>query len=943
MDEREPLARFISDRSDAAFAELVRMNANLVYSAALRQSAGDAALAEEITQAVFVLLAKKAGGIKVPLAGWLIRATWFAAREARRSAARRQIHERRAALMRSEIASSESEPAWEGYAPLIDEALSRLREKDRQAITLRYLRGLSLREVGLALGLNEEAARKRVDRGINRLRANLAAKTTVPMASGLAMALTAHATQAAPIKLVETIVAAGSSAAKTSSVAALVHQVRSALFWAKAKMAAVVIAIIAVPAAGGSVLITKAILRNSASAPGAASLPLVSAPQGVADSQPTTETVNPEASVPGIIQLAQWDAYLDENGADTIRALCNPIDSQAQDYEAMTGNGAALRGAIAQMLAGNSGVFSASISMRIAREPVTGRLELASPGEYLQNDYPDDFSPAGANHPKLQGSFNINGNIHRLDDEHLLLHLRENVGEMPMDSMNSSTGAYKSYQMNYDGTLAVGDVIAFLSPVGRGFHLMALETFNARPWEVEYFRNQRITREWCIDGPDKFRRSADVARLWSSRATHPISQVSPKFTRTLDDKTVVKLVAISDLNHAPWCWWDAQGNPVYSDHLESLASYYSSGLPVGQFVACIEIDRPIDPPDSESSEIIPEHFVYDTFALSQSMPIGVAIGPWREIDRLKPGQKHHLKQNQYTIDVQLKTKNSNGTAIFYSYNGTHCDDIQLIYSNPQGQIGVEDSGDNSFASMEGGTTETGLWFWPSELRVMMRHRQWISFDGYATKPKIDAPESVTADELAIADKSVPQTEASGLQGKRKIWAAISPDRSTPLGAARAFLNAVQSGDESAACKLCCDPNNLEIGRSIEATVHLLHLGQKARAVAVANFGSEAFDQHRGSNLLLSDVENYLLGQHWIVQSDGSWTMYSAPTFWLRKQLDGNYLLDITVLNRQLPADSTGLEKNLKDLIALLSQKVSLDDLQPKLNEIDDLVNLLPQN
>src|SRR5688572_22596175 len=90
--DAELLRRYVESGSDAAFAELVRRHLNLVYFAALRQVAGDPHRAEEIAQAVFTDLARKARRLtgRATLAGWLHTSTRFAAGTARRAEAARK-------------------------------------------------------------------------------------------------------------------------------------------------------------------------------------------------------------------------------------------------------------------------------------------------------------------------------------------------------------------------------------------------------------------------------------------------------------------------------------------------------------------------------------------------------------------------------------------------------------------------------------------------------------------------------------------------------------------------------------------------------------------------------------------------------------------------------------------------------------------------------------
>ena len=162
MDDGQLLDEYRRDGSQTAFTALVGSYVNLVYSSARRQVA-DPGLAEDVTQAVFVLLAKRAESIRRPgaLGGWLIKVTRYAAWEAIRERGRRQYHEQQAAAMKDERIETGAEPAWETYAPVVDEAMSRLGEVERSAVTLRYLQGLSLRQVGEAMGLSEEAGSRR--------------------------------------------------------------------------------------------------------------------------------------------------------------------------------------------------------------------------------------------------------------------------------------------------------------------------------------------------------------------------------------------------------------------------------------------------------------------------------------------------------------------------------------------------------------------------------------------------------------------------------------------------------------------------------------------------------------------------------------------------------------------------------------------------------------
>src|SRR5580765_3424807 len=149
MDDLELLREYAVRKSEEAFETLVSRYADLVYSAARRQL-HNPSLAEEVTQAVFILLAQKAGQIRhgSVLAGWLYSATWFTARRALRNEQLRQRRESEAA-MDPLNSDPTAEPDWDDIAPLLDNAIMRLSEKDRDAILLRFFKQKHFKEVGL--------------------------------------------------------------------------------------------------------------------------------------------------------------------------------------------------------------------------------------------------------------------------------------------------------------------------------------------------------------------------------------------------------------------------------------------------------------------------------------------------------------------------------------------------------------------------------------------------------------------------------------------------------------------------------------------------------------------------------------------------------------------------------------------------------------------------
>jgi uncharacterized protein (TIGR03435 family) len=264
MEDWELLNDYATRNSEEAFRALADRYAGMVYHAALRQT-GNSHTAEEITQAVFIALAQKAGKItkQTVLYGWLFRATRYAVLNRLRKDDCRRRHEQEAVDMENPMQATAPDPVWEQIAPDLNDALELLPTADREAVMIRYFGDKSLKEVGQALGVSEDAAKKRVSRALERLRAIFVRRGIVLPAAALAAALAANSAQAAPIGLSSAIAAtAVAKAPAAASATALAKTVVKIMAWAKAKTVAIV-AVGVLCAAGTTTVTVRQIHRHS--------------------------------------------------------------------------------------------------------------------------------------------------------------------------------------------------------------------------------------------------------------------------------------------------------------------------------------------------------------------------------------------------------------------------------------------------------------------------------------------------------------------------------------------------------------------------------------------------------------------------------------------------------------------------------------------------------
>jgi RNA polymerase sigma factor (sigma-70 family) len=170
------LRRYIQNDDRSAMDELVRRHIDMVYATARRQLQRNEHAADDVTQAVFMLLLRKAKSVhRGQLAGWLLQTTRYACANARKILARRVLHEMQAAEQRTEAVVF---PTNNPLLLNLDKGIAALRAGEREVLILKYLEGRELTDISTLLGITQIACRKRITRAIDHLRRRLSPKAT---------------------------------------------------------------------------------------------------------------------------------------------------------------------------------------------------------------------------------------------------------------------------------------------------------------------------------------------------------------------------------------------------------------------------------------------------------------------------------------------------------------------------------------------------------------------------------------------------------------------------------------------------------------------------------------------------------------------------------------------------------------------------------------------
>jgi len=225
---------------------LTERHHRMVYNTCLRALGGAVGLAEDATQAVFVILARKAKTIRNTrgLARWLFRTAGFVAGHMRREESRRKRREERAAALDEVTRELQSEVSWwTGVEEVVYDAISRLGAPYQEAVVLHYLEGMPQKDVAAQLGCSEAAVSKRITRALAKMRGTLVRRGVGVTAAALASYLAQETVQAASTGLAATCTATAlAPAVEAATVAAgpvgIANAATRAMMLMRAKIAA---------------------------------------------------------------------------------------------------------------------------------------------------------------------------------------------------------------------------------------------------------------------------------------------------------------------------------------------------------------------------------------------------------------------------------------------------------------------------------------------------------------------------------------------------------------------------------------------------------------------------------------------------------------------------------------------------------------------------------
>ena len=701
MTDRELLDQYARHGSRDALNELAARHLDWVYSAALRQVGGDAHLAEDVTQAVFLVLARKARSIDrtAVIGGWLFRACRYAAADARRQAARRTRIESRAAMMRPEptttgIDDHDQALQWARLTPVLDESLARLRQSDRDAVILRYYQGKSHGEVGVALGVSEEAAKKRVARAVDKLGAMLRAKGVGDLApAALPVLLTTQVTTAAPTGLLATA---------SPGASAIAQAVVAGMTWTKLKLVGAIAAMFVVALPVG-LLVTHAMARDRAPAPrgeGSAA---------VAGGSP--------AAVGATTEVVRWHAVLDTRRAGDFLELGSPEPTASVGFTARR--------------------FGAGSLMEILRRGVSSGAVAVAPQEVHWLEPGDSVDTLNTSAKLADGVqlISLNGQF-KLEQAPGAVKLSGKY-EAPFFHVNQDTQSL----IQLDTKLTAGEAVVFIGPEAdaqgvRVRPVLVLQAVACTPDAAPFLRALTSGSDFVTSGPEGMLKQAQLAVTLKQVARR--APASGNWAIAFTGGVTARLLAVGEPAKRPHVWWDGDGRPVAADPYWHTASI---GNGVKEYAAVVEF---LVLPGTKGGITSRRAFVpVDLSSGTPRVVCGVGVDAWKTLGKL---DDQPLQAEGFTFTLDKKRDvfpNSRNPQTSIAVKHTAGPDVEVMLDaigNSGKRVKPQNGEWSAHVRMPNEILDFAYGTFPIAAKdvrafvVMTRPREWKTIEGFALEP-----------------------------------------------------------------------------------------------------------------------------------------------------------------------------------------------------------------
>ena len=930
----------VKDSPDAApFASVVQDHIGWVYACA-RRHLGDASLADDAVQAVFMALWQKRKHLAAnakPIGGWLLRATRYACNDLRKINRRRDHHERKAAAMRREETRSSDEATESKTEQLLalDAAMQKLSTAERDILVARFFQSHTAGAVAQQWQISEAAAEKRISRAVAKLRGIMARKNTSMDSMALASLLTGGA-GTAPSELLGTVLQGITGNAPLSLTAT--HAARHIAFHTVHIPAIATAAVVAI-AVGVAAVVPVLLTARHASKKTSPAL-TVSAPQAVAAAS--------SAAGNGILTCVAYEMLVQKDFAWAIKTGGKLISGKPGGVQAYNISARVVR---ALALAQSSG----------------GRIVLGSRLNWLSRPLPiqlgrSNYAPAPTYQTPV--GFNLRHTLLRkkvlaqiFTQTDLQWHERtyRNALHLGVKFTRRSNIVYSynvpiagaSLPYVFMGNLSIQPGRAVVL-VRRVMNFQGTRWYSAVVFDVHRYPYRLLPEIYSLtnvvryikQGPSGIKLIAAVAAAWGRySATHParVPSGGARWTKYLPDGATASLQKIST-GAWPLCTWSPVGEP--SGEADTFwLGHPIDGVGAGHVSVLFRLELPADEVGvAPGVHGRPKNmFTYDWaggHAQANTSCVGLDSGPWKIIGTAKPtldpNRKWFFTYRGYQFDAYAISIQSANPAdhmpgqicvdIFVSRRRTrNLADLAIAVGavNQRGQLVSPHPGRVAYywgfsrfqtsraeATNEYADGET-IPISPENVKRYVwitRPRHWVTFHGFALQPS-PLPSTV----YALEQRQIPITKKAADTAMPVI--NIAANQVTPGGLMVLLAHAMRSGNPADFQDLAYAPTPAER--------HLL-VTESKRAAAQNAYGlwAAARKQFGVAQMREAGLGNFIrkpftpaFPQHWKIKgayatpimplrAGASWPAKGQPLHALIRK-NGQWYLDLDMTSSQL--------------------------------------------